>query len=163
MPRYLTGIAPIQASPHSGADGRVGKPTPPDPGIASGASRGRLGQHLVHAVAQPREAVCLDRLGEPGLGDQDVVPPARYALQAVAPDLAQLPLDPVPRDGVPGSLRHRQPEPGVALALVPSEPVENEEARRGGPALAVDGIEVPRARQTVTALHDLQPTAGCVD
>ncbi len=73
--------------------------------------------------------------------------------QAIAPDLAQLPLDPVAGNGVPHGSRNRQPEPRLAGVLFTLEPVEDEEPRRGRAPLAVDSVEVSRARQAVPALH----------
>ncbi len=70
------------------------------------------------------------------------------------PGLAELALHPVADDGVADRLRHGEAEPRLAaLALVAREPVEDEEPRRGRAAAAVDGVEVPGARQAVPALH----------
>src|SRR4029453_5532674 len=94
-----------------------------------------------------------DGLRQARLRDQDVVPSRRNPLEPSAPELAQLPLDAVARDGIPGPPGDAQAEPGLAGILITVEPVQHEEARRGRPSLAVDGIEVSRARQAVPALH----------
>ena len=75
--------------------------------------------------------------------------------QARAPDLAQLPLDPVARHARPGRLRHGEAEPRLAGLLVALEPVEREKPRRDRPAMPVDGVEVTGAGETILALHAL--------
>src|SRR5919112_2555505 len=76
-------------------------------------SRRRLREHLVDAFAEPVEAVRSDSFGKARLRDQHVVAPGRDAFETSAPDLAQLPLDAVARDGVPGGLRHSESEPRI--------------------------------------------------
>ena len=70
-----------------------------------------------------------------------------------APDLAQLALDPVADDGVPGRLRHREAEPRLAgLARRARTSTGSGSASRRA-AVAVDGVEVARAGEAVLALH----------
>src|SRR5262249_37501877 len=68
-------------------------------------------------------------------------------------DVPQLALDPVPDDGVPDRLRDGETEAWSPDRLVTGEEVERQEPRRDGPPLAVNGVEVARARKTVPALH----------
>jgi len=39
------------------------------------------------------------------------------------------------------------------LGVLARKPVENQEARRHGPSLTVDGVEVPGAGEAIAALH----------
>src|SRR5919199_4788637 len=113
-----------------------------------------LPQHLVDAVAEPAGATLVRCLGETGPDDQHVVSSRRQRLESRAPELAQATLDPVSSDGTrDGFLRHRQPEPRLLAAVLACEPVKRQEPRRNGATVPVDGIEVSRARETVTAVH----------
>ena len=85
--------------------------------------------------------------------DEHVVAAGGDPLEPRAPGLAQPPLDAVPVDRAARPLRHGDPQPRLAV-VVAREPVEDEEARRDRAAVAVDRVEVPRAREAVAALHD---------
>jgi len=75
------------------------------------------------------------------------------ALETGSPELPQLPLDPVARNGVPGSLWHGKAKPRVPRIVLALEPVEDEEACGRRASLPVDGVKVSRARQAMPALH----------
>jgi len=101
--------------------------------------------------------------GQPGTDDEHVVLRCWQGtgVELRTPDLAQLALDPVADDRVPGRARHGEAESrltgvGVARAL---EPVQRQESRRGRAALAVDGVEVARAGKAVLPLHRLRAEA----
>src|SRR5262249_11221950 len=91
-------------------------------------SRGRLPQPLAAPRAEPVEPVRGYGLGETGLRDQHVVTSGGNALETGSPELPQLPLDPVARNGVPGSLWHGKAKPRVPRIVLALEPVEDEEA-----------------------------------
>src|SRR5881398_3156487 len=123
--------------------GRGGEPAgSPTRARSRCTSCGSLPEHLVDALAEPVEAVRGDRLRESGLRDQDVVTAGGNIFEAYAPDLAQLPLDLVPRHGVAGGLRHGQSQTWLSRLVFTVEPVEHEKPRRGRAALPVDGVEV---------------------
>src|SRR5690349_24902229 len=119
---------------------------------AGSASRRRLPEHLVHSFAEPLEALRLRALDEPGPHDQDVVVRGWKRLEARSPELPQLALDLGADDRAAGSLRHCDPEPRVVSVLA-REPVEDEEPRRGGPPMSVNGVEIPGAGEAVPALQ----------
>src|SRR5207247_10277671 len=81
------------------------------------------------------------------------VPAARHVVEPPPPDLAQLPLDLVPRHGVARGFRNGEPQARIARIVLTLEPIQDEEARRGRASLPVDGVEVSRTRQAVSALH----------
>ena len=110
-------------------------------------------QDLVDALAQPVEPARLDRLGQARPGDEHVVAARRDALEPRAPRLAQLALEPVARHRGAERLRHREPQPRLAAPVLAREPVEDEVAAREGAAVAIDGLEIARAREAVAALH----------
>src|SRR6185437_3715403 len=97
------------------------------------------------------------RLGDTGPNDEHVVAAGWHPFDPLPPELAQLPLELVPRDRIPDRAGDRHAEPRLGRLLLP-EPVENEEARGHRPALAIDGVEVPRAGQTVRTLHGMNVT-----
>src|SRR4051794_30098690 len=101
----------------------------------------RLREHLVDPLAEPVEAVRIDRLGQAGTDDQDVVVAGRHAIEAVVPRLAELPLDAVALDGAADRLRHREAKTGRGLLLL-WKPVEDEKARRDRASVTVDGVEI---------------------
>src|SRR3712207_4905128 len=74
-------------------------------------------------------------------------------LDPLAPHLAQLALDPVPRHGASGRSRYRDAETRLARLTVTVEHVQNEEPSRHGAAATVHGVEVARTRESVPALH----------
>src|SRR5580765_6180512 len=122
----------------------------------SRTSCARLAEHLVHALYEPVVAARLDRLGQARADDEDVVVRAvdLAALEPGAPDLAELPLDPVAHDGGAGRLRDGETEPRLArLVLGALEAVERQVARRDRAAVPVDGVEVAGAREAMLALH----------
>src|SRR3954453_3635130 len=119
---------------------------------AGRASRGRLPEDLVDALAEPVEAARVHGLGQAGADDEHVVLVLRQLRQARAKRLAQAALDLVAHDRRPDGLRHREPEPRLATLLA-REPVKDEEARRDRAAVPVDRVEVARARESVAALH----------
>src|SRR5262249_41715112 len=80
-------------------------------------------------------------------------------LEPRTPDLAQLALDPVPDDRSADLLRDRDPEPR-GVPVLARERVQDEEARRDRPALPVDRVEVPGARETVAPLHERARPSG---
>src|SRR5262249_20657114 len=122
------------------------------PGWAA-RSRGRFPPPLVAPLAEPVEPVRGYGLGETGLRDQHVVTSGGNALETGSPELPQLPLDPVARNGVPGSLWHGKAKPRVPRIVLALEPVEDEEACGRRASLPVDGVKVSRARQAMPALH----------
>ena len=81
-------------------------------------SCGRLPEHLVDPLDEPLVAARLGRLGQAGPHDEHVVVRRRRSRRSSssrAPDLAQLPLDPVARTTlVAGRLRHGEAEPRLA-------------------------------------------------
>ena len=85
--------------------------------------------------------------------DQHVVLPFGHTVEHRAPSLTQLPLDAVAHDGASELLRDGNPQPRIVAITVAVEPVENEETRRHGAAVPVDGVEVARAGEAVAALH----------
>ena len=121
----------------------------------------RLSEHLVDAGGEPVVAVRLGRLGQALAHDEHVVVRRWHTLEPRAHELAQLALDSIPDDGVPDRLRHGEAEARIADRLLALEPVERQEARRDGPAVAVDGVEVARAGEAVPALHRLTPRGAC--
>jgi len=144
---------PKRASSVGCAAGRTSKSARPEIGIASDASRCYLGQDFVDALLEPRGPVRGDGLGQPGPDDQDVIAVAGKPPEPSAPDLAELPLDPVAHDGIPGRSRHSETEPRLAWIVLTLEPVEDEESGRGRAALAIDSVEISRAREAVPTLH----------
>src|SRR4029453_17298936 len=82
-----------------------------------------------------------------------VILAGRNPLEHRAPRLLQLSLDSVADDGPTELLRHGDPEPGLLAVLGAVEPVEHEEPRRHRAAVAIHGVEVPRARETMPTLH----------
>ena len=116
------------------------------------ASRCRLLEHLVDAPLEPGRVASLQGLGQRRAGDQDVIAAGRHLGEARAPGLAEPALHTVAGDGGAGAFRNGDPEPRLVL-VVAREPVQNQEAGRNLAAVAVDGIEVPRAGQSVAALH----------
>src|SRR5262249_28112203 len=107
-------------------------------------------------LAEPLGVAGGERLPQGGTGDQHVVAAGRDPVQAAAPHLAQAALDAVAVDGGAGALRDGDPAPRLALVVAP-EPVQDQEPRRDGAAVPVDGVEVPRAREPVAALHGPAP------
>src|SRR5438128_9800885 len=92
-----------------------------------GRSRSRLPEHLVDALAEPLEAVRLDRLGQPGPHDQHVVVRGRHGFEPGAPDLSQLPLNPAARRRAADRARDAEAEPRLTGLLL-RKPVEDEVA-----------------------------------
>src|SRR5262249_50012650 len=116
-------------------------------------SRRGLPEHLVDALPEPLRATLLGRLRQARADDEDVVAAGRQRCHPRAPELAKPSLDPVAGDGAgDGLLRHREAEPGVTLVLA-REPIQRQEPRRSRAAAPIDGVEVPRSREAVAALH----------
>ncbi len=90
-------------------------------------------------------AARISRFDEPRPRDEHVIVAGSGAGAKLAPGLAELALHAAADDGAADCLRHGEAEPGLTVRLVTREPVQDEKARRDGPALAVDGVEVPRA------------------
>ena len=92
---------------------------------------------------------------EAGPHDQHVVVRRRQRLEPRAPHLAQLALDLRLRTTAPPApFGTAIPSAGL-LAVLAREPVEDEEPRRDGPPVPVDGVEVPRAGEAVPAIARL--------
>ena len=112
---------------------------------------------LTRAGWDPTEApVMFTRLAEwsreAGSRDQDEVATPGDLVEAGAPRLAELALDPVADDGAADAARDGEADPGRSL-VVARERVEDEEAGRDRAAVPVDRVEVARARKTMPALH----------
>src|SRR5690349_24840968 len=110
-------------------------------------SRTGLPEHLVDPLDEPLVAARLRgfREARPHLEHVIVRQGDPADAQAGAPDLAQLPLDPVPHHTRADRLRHGEAEAGLTGLLGAREPVERQEARRDRTALAVHGVEIARA------------------
>src|SRR2546423_11721876 len=121
-------------------------------------SRSRLSEHLVDPLPEPVEPAGLDGIGKARPGDQHVVTTDGDLRQPGPPRLAKLALDPVPDDGATGSSWDGEADARRAV-VVTRKGVENEKARRDRAALAIDRVEVPRAREAMPALH-VFPLAG---
>src|SRR5206468_9306464 len=94
-------------------------------------------------------------LGEARLDLQHVVPVRRDPPQARGPRLPELALDAVACDGRTDGSRDGEPEARLARILFSLERIEDQEASRHGATLAVDGVEVARAGESVSPLHGL--------
>src|SRR5262249_29023062 len=134
----------------------------PPGGRVGGAGAGRLPRAplagvLVDALAEPVEPARVDRLGQAGPHDQHVVLVLPQAGQPVAEELAQASLHLVPGHRGTDRLRDGQSDAGTLAPVLAREPVKDEVARRNRPAVPVDGVEVPRAREAMAALHARRP------
>ncbi len=78
----------------------------------------------------------------------------RHRLEELAPGFSQKSLDPVSNDGRADRAGNRQAEARhSAHVLVAGEPVQDEVTRRRRLAATIDGVEVPRTRESAAALH----------
>ena len=118
-------------------------------------------EHLVEPLAEPRSVVARQapRRARGARSGRSHGRPASRPTRSRQPSRS-LPLHSVPLHGrAPEPFGTGDAEPRLAV-VVAREPVEDEEPRRDRAAVAVDGIEVPRAGESVPALHSVGATTG---
>jgi len=119
-------------------------------GVAGGVAKGKEGGAVVQSD-QPYFEFQVEKPVVPAPGSISPRYPDMLR-QAGVEGLPQAALHLVAHNRRADCLRHREPQPGP-VAVLAREPVEDQEARRDGAPMAIDRVEVARAREAVAALH----------